>query len=234
MKLGFLSDAHGNLIALEKCLSYLNKISVDEIYFLGDAVGYYPQGIEVLNRLMYDGIHCLLGNHEAMLLGILDYSLYKEKYYQLEKIKKRISSDLIEFLQNLSPEYDYEIGGKKISLMHGGPSNSLLEYVYQNSDLSEFNKITSEYCFMGHTHYPFVKTKENQTIINVGSCGMPRDNGLLSSFCVLDTSNWEVSILRLEMDSLRIKKAYGNSTHKAIFDLYKRTPAHYTGSLIIE
>ncbi len=232
MKIGLLSDAHGNLIALEKCLNYLNKISVDEIYFLGDAIGYYPQSIEVLNRLIRDNVHCLMGNHEAMLIGLLNYSKENENVYQLDKIRKIISCELIEFIKKLSPDFEFNVDGKNIKLMHGGPSNFLTEYVYPNSNLSNFNQIQYDFSFMGHTHYPFIKKYNNQTIVNIGSCGMPRDYGSLSSFSVLDTNNWEVSILRIEMDTVKIIKLYSNITHKSVFDLYERKPNHFSGNII--
>jgi putative phosphoesterase len=234
MKIGLLSDVHGNLIALEKCLNYLNKISVDVIYFLGDAVGYYPQGIEVLNRLVNDKVHCLMGNHEAMLLGLLNCSIENEKIYQLEKIREVISSDLIDFIKNLSPDFEFNLNGKNIKLMHGGPANFLTEYIYPNNQLEEFNGMPYNYFFMGHTHYPFIKVFKNQTIVNIGSCGMPRDYGTLSSFAVFDTLNSEINILRIDMDTYKIKKLYCNSTHKSVFDLYERKPNHFTGILIKE
>ena len=232
MKIGLLSDAHGNLIALEKCLNYLNKISVDEIYFLGDAVGYYPQSIEVLNRLIKEKVHCLMGNHEAMLIGRLDYSIENDNVYQLDKIRKVISHDLIKFIKKLSPDFGFNVNGKSIKLMHAGPSDFLTEYIYPNTNLCDFNQIPYDFCFMGHTHYPFIKRNNNQTIVNIGSCGMPRDYGTMSSFAVLDTSNWEVSILRLEMDTLKIIELYSNLTHKSVFDLYERKPNQFTGILI--
>lgn len=234
MKIGLLSDAHGNFIALEKCLNYFNNVSVDVIYFLGDAVGYYPQSIEVLNRLIKDKVHCLMGNHEAMLLGQLSCSPENEKVYQLDKIRKVISSDLIDFIKNLSPDFEFIVEGKRIKLMHGGPTNFLTEYMYPNTQLEVFNNMPYNYFFMGHTHHPFIKVINNQTIVNIGSCGMPRDHGTLSSFAILDTLNWEINILRIDMDTKVIKELYWNSTHKSVFDLYERKPNYFTGILIKE
>ena len=42
MKFGILSDVHANLEALEVALKFLRDAEVDEIVFLGDAVGYVP------------------------------------------------------------------------------------------------------------------------------------------------------------------------------------------------
>jgi putative phosphoesterase len=234
MKVGFLSDAHGNLIALEKCLNYLFKIKVDKVFFLGDAIGYYPKGIEVLELLKRENIHCLLGNHEAMLLGNIYYGKDNDKVYQLDRIKRVISSELIDFIKNLSPHYDYKIENKSLKLMHGGPSNFLTEYIYPDTQFEAFSAMPHDLFFMGHTHYPFIKVIRNQTIVNVGSCGMPRDYGKLSSFAVLDTLNWGITILRIEMHTSKIKRLYCSSTHKSVFDLYDRKPINFTGNLIKE
>lgn len=234
MKIGLLSDAHGNINALEKCLNYLNKISVDKIYFLGDAVGYYPQGIEVLNRLVKENIHCLLGNHEAMLLGLLPCNEENEKVYQLENVRRGMSYDLNEFLQKLSPHYEFNVDGKSIKLMHAGPSNFLTEYIYPNSDLEEFARMPYDFYFMGHTHYPFIKVNKGRTVTNVGSCGMPRDYGTLSSFAVLDTDIWEVGIFRIYLDTKILVQQFRNCIHQSVFELYKRQPSHFTGMLVHE
>ena len=41
-KLGFISDAHGNLPGFEAGLRQLEREKVDQVIFLGDAVGYIP------------------------------------------------------------------------------------------------------------------------------------------------------------------------------------------------
>lgn len=234
MKIGILSDAHGNIAALEKCLNYLYKIDVDKIYFLGDGVGYYPNGIEVLNLLIKENIHCLLGNHEAMLIGILNCSQENEQVYQLEKVRKEITLELRDFLHKLKPHYEFIVDNKKVKLMHGGPSDFLTEYIYPDNDLEEFALMPYDFCFIGHTHIPFIKVKKGRTIINVGSCGMPRDHGILSSFAVLDTDLWEVGIFRIQFDTKILEEKFGKSIHPTVFELFKRQPSHFTGILVHE
>lgn len=232
MKIGFLSDVHGNIYALEKCLSFLKSIPVNRIYFLGDAVGYYPNGVDVLKRLIKDNIHCLMGNHEAMLLGNLIYDEANEKAYQFEKIRNEMPSDIYDFMQKLSPQYEFTIEGRRIKLMHGGPSNFLTQYIYPESNLDEFTNKPYDFFFMGHTHYPFIKEVKGTKVVNVGSCGMPRDYGIFSSFALLDTESWEVEIMRIQMDEDVLQEKYGHFIHKSVFELYKRKPDLYVGKLI--
>ena len=63
MKIGILSDIHGNLIALEEILK--NEKQFDQFIILGDVVNYGPwsnecvQLIETLNNTVK-----IIGNHE--------------------------------------------------------------------------------------------------------------------------------------------------------------------------
>ena len=44
MKIGVVSDAHGNPYGLKTCIDFLRvRAQVARIYFLGDAVGYLPE-----------------------------------------------------------------------------------------------------------------------------------------------------------------------------------------------
>ncbi|WP_407649025.1 metallophosphoesterase family protein [Devosia algicola] len=69
MKIGLLSDAHGNPEGLERCLSALHRIAVDKIYFLGDAVGYFSGWRDVLRLLHDNEVDAVLGNHDDMILA---------------------------------------------------------------------------------------------------------------------------------------------------------------------
>ena len=72
MKFGILSDVHGNLEALEVALNFLDKARVDDILFLGDAVGYGPNPNEVCALLRERCVHSVIGNHDAAAIGTLD------------------------------------------------------------------------------------------------------------------------------------------------------------------
>ena len=38
MKIGIISDIHGNIIALKACISYMKSVPCDEYLFLGDYI----------------------------------------------------------------------------------------------------------------------------------------------------------------------------------------------------
>ena len=68
MMIGVFSDAHGNEPGFYKCYDFLLKHS-DIIYYLGDAVGYFPLSNKIIDTLRTNPVNCLKGNHDAMLLG---------------------------------------------------------------------------------------------------------------------------------------------------------------------
>ncbi len=68
MRIGLISDIHGNLLALEVVLQELAQEQVDQIICLGDVGALGPQPRQVIERLRY--LHCpvILGNTDAWLL----------------------------------------------------------------------------------------------------------------------------------------------------------------------
>ena len=64
MKIGLISDIHGNYEALKSVLSEMDRFGVSEIYSLGDVVGYYSQVNECCEELIEREIPNLMGNHD--------------------------------------------------------------------------------------------------------------------------------------------------------------------------
>src|SRR5947209_1953094 len=83
MRIGFLSDIHGNREALDACLAQARRQRVDRLVFLGDLVGYGADPVYVIDRIAQlreteDAI-VLLGNHDAAAItadttGMNDYA----------------------------------------------------------------------------------------------------------------------------------------------------------------
>jgi predicted phosphodiesterase len=96
--IGIISDIHGNIDAFKKVLEYFENNQITDIYFLGDAVGYLPYGIEVLELLQERNIKCIRGNHENMLFQ--NEISKNEAIYKLEIIKRNISINLLDFIKS--------------------------------------------------------------------------------------------------------------------------------------
>ena len=70
MRLAVLSDIHANLVALEAVRADLP--AVDEVWVLGDIVGYGPRPNEVIATLQEMGARSVLGNHDGAAIGTVD------------------------------------------------------------------------------------------------------------------------------------------------------------------
>jgi putative phosphoesterase len=220
MLIGIISDAHGNAIALRKCIAHLNK-KVGKVYFLGDSCGYFPDINGCLDVLREHNVNCIMGNHDAMLLGLLDYDKDKDEIYKLADSRKIISKENLIFLEGLSDSVNLIIDDSRLLFVHGGPENKLTEYIYPDSDLKKYRLNNFDWLFCGHTHRPFIGSIGNKTIVNVGSCGLPRDIGNSFSMAIFDTTNKNVKIERLTIPLDEIIEEYSN-VHPSVIECLKR------------
>ena len=234
MKIGVLSDIHGNYIALQQSLDFLKRSGVDEVFFLGDAVGYMPKANEVIETLRTENIKCLSGNHEAMLLGWLPTDPKSEEVYQIDKIRTSLSDSNLSFIKGLLPFREMVIGNSKFLMVHGSPVDPLNGCVYPDTDLGNLEILSSyDFILMGHTHRPFVKRVNDSWFVNVGSCGMPRDAGDLASLAVINTEKKEPEIIRIPMDIKAMTLQYKNWVHPDVANLWNRKASENISGKII-
>jgi putative phosphoesterase len=205
MKLGFLSDAHGNYLAFLKAIQLLREQEVEQIYFLGDAIGYFDSP-EVVYYIKDHNISAIRGNHEEMVITQSSPDA-KEPFYRL---RQHYDSNLIPIISswptNLTLRED-----RVIHMVHGSANDPIWGYTYENSQV----ELNAEWDVLicGATHRPFERKIGSKTIINVGSCGFPRDIGTLGSYGIYDSITNSFSIIRFGIsDSI----AHINSTHNSL------------------
>lgn len=196
MRIGLLSDAHGNLGGFTKGIQILKNANVDDIWYLGDSVGYIP-GLEVLDRIIDYKINMILGNHEYMLLNGIPRQ--KDQIYRLEDTKQSLTSAHIEFLLSLKDHHRMTIDNKELLMIHGSPDNFLFGYVYPDSTLKDFYTESADVIIMGNTHYPFERIESSKVFVNVGSCGLPRDTSKMGKVAVFDTISGNVDFLEFSL-----------------------------------
>ena len=210
MKRAIISDIHGNLEALETVLADIQQQGIDEIFCLGDIIGYGPNPRECVDRVMQCKIG-ILGNHDhGALFDPEGFNSTAEAAVFWTRDQLETPSDDLEqgvkrwkFLSDL-PRTFRENG---LLFVHGSARNPLNEYVFPEDIYSQrkmeaiFSKV-EHICFQGHTHTPGVFTQslnffspedlgyqyrltEDKTLINVGSVGQPRDGDPRACYVVL-------------------------------------------------
>ncbi len=120
---------------------------------------------------------------------------------------------------------------KKILFCHGSPDNYLSGYVYKDTDIERWSNLDYDIIFLGNTHYPFIRTVNKRVIVNVGSCGLPRDIGNMASCVIYDPEENLCQIFRLTFDSHSIITRYGDLIDESVVRCLMRKPAHINGQI---
>lgn len=229
--IGILSDAHGNNGGFRTAIFHLRSLGAKSFYFLGDAVGYIPS-LEVVAALQSMGteVKCILGNHEKMLLGAATPE--REPIYQHQSLRERLSNQQIDFLKSWPTHRRETIAETPVLFVHGSPSDYTNGYVYPDTDLDQFNPSAS-FVFMGHSHYSFVRSANGTTFVNVGSCGLPRDDGRFGGACLYDPATGNVQVLRFDISEQTEAVLAANSpVHQAVRDVLARRNESIFGEFV--
>jgi putative phosphoesterase len=228
MWIGFVSDAHGNPTGLSVCLEYLRAQGTDKICFLGDAVGYMPDWAGVFALLDEYQVECLRGNHDQMAIERM-IDTQKNLVYQITP--ELIDANAFYLLRAASwpTSISMEIGQKELLLVHGSPSQALDGYVYPDSSVKDFESIKANTVFMGNTHRPFVRRVYGKCLVNVGSCGLPRDVGNLASCAIYDVERDECMVYRIPFDAEQIIRVHKDELHRSVIDCLRRRTGNYFG-----
>jgi len=233
MRIAIISDVHGNFPALRAGLNTISRFKVDRIHFLGDAVGYLPWVNDVIRLLKKEKIVCQKGNHDMMLLGNQEIPKDKEDLYKIKEARDKLAEEDLRYINSWPEKRQIEVDKKKILLVHGSPEDPINGYIYPDNSLDSFKSLEGEYdaIFMGHTHLPFVKRSGKMLVVNVGSCGLPRDNGSLGSFCIFDTTAGDCEIYRFPINTEATIKAE-KQVHPKILELVDRKEPSTQGKIV--
>jgi len=215
MRLAVLSDIHANLAALDAVCDALPP--VDEIWALGDIVGYGPQPNEVIRRLQELGARSVLGNHDGAAIGTVDATWFNPDAATAIRWTARVLDDNARAYLAVLPEVRRD---GELTAVHGSPRQPIWEYI-TDASVAEANldAFETRHCLYGHTHLPViyrtagdrmevvtadprrpVKLDARRALINPGSVGQPRDGNPHASFLVLDTDASTVEFRRAAYD----------------------------------
>ena len=225
-----LSDVHGNLEALEAVLADVDGLNggagVDEIYCLGDVIGYGPDPCACIDLVRDRCKLTLLGNHDqASLFDPEGFNKTAERaiFWTRRTLEtSRGGDERFDFLGELPRTISEE--DDDLLFVHGSARNPLNEYVfpediYNGPKMTKIFGLIGRRCFQGHTHIPGVFTEDldflaptdldgvyrfpepgagSKAMVNVGSVGQPRDGDPRASYVTLDGD--EVTFRRVEYD----------------------------------
>lgn len=209
MRLAIISDIHSNLEALTRALLVIDQHHVDEIYCIGDVVGYGANPNECLDLVRERCSVILLGNHDKASVDLFeaaDFTLHAR--LAIEWTARALANRHKEFIRSLPLTAQLD----DLFFVHASPYQpEQWHYVISDMDTeAAFECFTQRLCFIGHTHVAHVFPEEQSTqdrkgapraIINVGSIGQPRDSNPKLSFGLIDTVDGNYQNIRTEYDN---------------------------------
>jgi len=195
MRIGLFSDVHGNPHGAREAIKCLHEAAAECLYFLGDAVGYFGKPSEALAALHDNGVHCLKGNHEQMILSSSRPPHDRQAVYNYRHTLGMLSSCDKQTIDGWPETIELTSDGYRLLLVHGSPFDHLNGYLYPDSDLATLANLEYDIICCAHTHRPFVRRLADKTIINAGSAGFRRDNGRFLNCCLVDTATNSVEII---------------------------------------
>jgi putative phosphoesterase len=210
-KITVFGDIHGNLPALEAVFADMDKRGLDNLYCLGDLVGYGTFPNEVIQMVRERNILTIMGNYDQ---GVGLDSDDCGCAYKTDVARKMGEQSIAWSNRNTSPEnraylrtledrIPLQISGLKVLLVHGSP-RKINEYLYEDRPDDSLERIMdgidADVLVCGHTHLPYHKVlPSGRQIINAGSVGKPKDDNPDACYVILSVEDRQ-----LQVDFIRV------------------------------
>jgi diadenosine tetraphosphatase ApaH/serine/threonine PP2A family protein phosphatase len=215
VRVAVVSDIHGNLQALEAVIASIDRDAPDEIWCLGDLVGYGPRPNRCCALVAERADVCLIGNHDLAALGLLDLEIFSPDAAAAGAWTAGVlEPEPRAFLEALEP------WGKRegVGLFHASPRDPVWEYVLSPGIAYAGLAATSQdLVLVGHSHVALVfrlstttlataaegteaELGDERWLLNPGSVGQPRDGDPRAAWLLLDLDARRATFRRVEYD----------------------------------
>jgi diadenosine tetraphosphatase ApaH/serine/threonine PP2A family protein phosphatase len=216
-----ISDVHANLTALKAVLETAGRY--DELWCLGDLVGYGPDPNECVDLLRTQtNLRCLLGNHDQAVLGWIPLARFNREAAQvISWTRETLSEENLGFLE----DHDSKMVLGDFTLAHASPREPIWEYIMDaRTATANFDHFETDFCLVGHSHIPLIFQKQHRDrraslitnpegdlalsprmILNPGSVGQPRDMDPRAAFALLDTDSLTWAPQRVRYDIAQVQ-----------------------------
>jgi diadenosine tetraphosphatase ApaH/serine/threonine PP2A family protein phosphatase len=215
MRVAVISDIHGNLHALEAVLQAVDREQLDELWCLGDLVGYGARPNECCAVVRERADLCLVGNHDLVALGRNNVDLGEfnpEAAAAARWTRSALNEESRGFLESLEPAAERE----GVELFHASPRDPVWEYVLTvEAALAGLQVSSAPLVLVGHSHVPLAislrdgelagdhapagtdrELAEGRWLLNPGSVGQPRDGDPRAAWLLLDLDGPRASFRR--------------------------------------
>jgi diadenosine tetraphosphatase ApaH/serine/threonine PP2A family protein phosphatase len=218
MRIAVLSDIHGNRQALQAVLEDVDAAAPDELWCLGDVVGYGADPDACCELVRATCNLSLVGNHDLAVRGDIPIDEFSRgAAVAAAWTRDVIDPDHLEWLRGLEPQ----LLEREAGLYHASPRDPVWEYVLSTllADLC-LDVQRHRVCLVGHSHVALAFSREEgetatgevrpadsevaagdgQWLLNPGSVGQPRDGDPRAAWLLLDTASWTAVYRRTPYD----------------------------------
>jgi len=217
MRVAVVSDIHSNLHALEAVLAAIDAEAPDELWCLGDLVGYGPRPNECCAAIAERADICLVGNHDLAVRGSIDFAeFHGDAGFAARWTREVLEPEWQALLDRLEPEG----AAHGVALYHGSARDPVWEYVLSDeAALATLDLAGSPLVLVGHSHAALfvvqsitgldgglaaagteIEVAGVRALLNPGSVGQPRDGDPRAAYLVLDLDEQRASFRRVEYD----------------------------------
>lgn len=219
MKYALIADIHANLAAFTSVLADIeHRGGVDELWCLGDIVGYGPDPCRCIELLRQHKHICVVGNHDLAAIGKLPLADFNpDAAIACRWTAQQLSNEDKEYLGNLPMVIERD----DFTLVHGSPREPVWEYLVSTGSAGEsFGYFKTKFCLVGHSHVPLIFRQgedggcsyavlkesigqvlgKSRMIINPGGIGQPRDGDPRASYAIYDSESSVIRLYRIPYD----------------------------------
>jgi diadenosine tetraphosphatase ApaH/serine/threonine PP2A family protein phosphatase len=235
MRRAYISDIHGNSAALEAVFEDIAGRGIEEVWCLGDLVGYGPEPERCVEMVAGRCAATIMGNHDWALLNaplgfnpVAAEAIYCNRQTMGSKCLRTPGPgcEAWEFLRRLPDAASDE----RLLCVHGSPRDRLSEYVLESDvaygpgpKIEGIFAMFDRLCLVGHSHRPGIVTPDfrwvhpaevpdgfrlepgRKYLVNDGSVGQPRDGD--NRACYVEQDGDTIHFHRVGYDIRRTAEA---------------------------
>lgn len=184
MRIGLLSDMHGNDVAFAAVVEDLERFEPDLIVSLGDVAQGGAEPAATLDRLRSLGTRTVLGNSDDFLLEVPVASPEPVTERQLEVREwslAQLDEEHLVFMRSFEPTVELQVDSQRILCFHGSPGSydDVLLAEWKGASLGPYQAEDSfDLLAGGHTHTQWTRRIGDALFVNPGSVGLAYDRHL--------------------------------------------------------
>jgi putative phosphoesterase len=211
MKVGVISDIHGNLPALEAVLTELGQERINTLLCAGDMVGTLGWSDAVCSLVRLSADKVVYGNHDANVMPrFQNGNQVLSMEYKI--VTEGLSEENTEWLKQLPDKQEFMHGGYSTVLVHAHPNKKphhgfpAQNYLSPRSYTQAGSNKESSVVIHGHTHDQHALKLDkfdglNGLVLNPGSVGVPWHKP--AEYAIYDATTLEYELRQVEDDTER-------------------------------